>query len=772
MSRLKSMLSSAKDRFSNSSIYQKIFLILSVITLVAVTVYTFTSADWGFQSDYATANLLAEAMVREGSLFPESWTYGQDLWVFFLHTPIAFLTLFCDDYLLMHALAAMFFIILAIASCVWFSRRTLDSNAWVIMVPLMFCGVAWEWSNMVLGQCAYIMPMIYMFAALALASDCFDEKLCIRSKPKFWILAAFIVFLGLTGLRFVQVVTLPLIGAIAVVYYIENRKTPIKDQKKELKGLFGKLAVLGGAMLVGGGLFLLIISQVRYSAGVIVGITLTFSNVIQKLGELVAGMFGLFGAYEAVMALSVDGILSLIGMMSFAVFGIIIPILQFKNYKKETYKVKLFLIFSALHTAEIVLLFVFTTFFTSQRYLLSVQMLMFMISAHYIYKYVLPKTKLVLPIIVTAIVCAVVTPPMLITFTNVPKHGEVMAEKRSITEFLEQNDLHYGFATYWNAYNNTVYSDGRVEINGILLFDSIQPYYWLNDAKRYSEDVYKGKSFLLLTPEENDAFVKSSSYKNFGEPVQKLENSGYFIYVYSYNLARNNFSGFDISDRVPEMDGGLNAIYDEMLAEHGFSEAFFFDTSIYSAIPLNEASARRGAKEYQRKTMLITPKGAIAQIGHVANSFVLVKEYEQYDVYISEVAVFDITSRLPDSGTEINLMTAPGIILNGGALEKYGYRVTGNGDLAMRGPECPIVPEKYRFTLYYETEGEGSVGVFDVVTNRGEVIGRVEMGAEQGSVTFEADLAPYYELNFETRVQVNGGRTVLLKYVELTRITD
>ena len=38
---------------------------------------------------------------------------------------------------------------------------------------------------------------------------------------------------------------------------------------------------------------------------------LTFSGVIQRLGELISGMFGLFGAYESTGLMSKDGILSI-----------------------------------------------------------------------------------------------------------------------------------------------------------------------------------------------------------------------------------------------------------------------------------------------------------------------------------------------------------------------------------------------------------------------------------------------------------------------------
>ena len=77
-----------------------------------------------------------------------------------------------------------------------------------------------------------------------------------------------------------------------------------------------------------------------------------------------------------------------------------------------------------------------------------------------------------------------------------------------LISFLEENDLHYGYASFWNASVNTVLSNGEVEV--LPLWDytvsdgSRKPYnpsdyrQWLNNLDHYDPAAHPGKSFVLL----------------------------------------------------------------------------------------------------------------------------------------------------------------------------------------------------------------------------------------------------------------------------------
>lgn len=542
---LRGALARAYGRIFRSSVYGKVFLFLSLFTLLSVTVFTFTSGNWYFDSDVATANLLAEAMVREGTLFPEGWTYGQDIWTFFLHLPIALFTLVSDDGVAMRSWAAVLFLLMAALSAVYFSRKTLKNHAWLVAIPLLFCGISYEYSYMVFGQCAYLPQIIFMFLTLGLFSESFDEEYRIKSKIKLALLALLLAFMCTSGVRNVQSVAVPLLGAMVLVYFIDHHNEGLKEQRATILRLIGRCFILGIAVCVGIGVFAALALKTNYSAGVIGGLHLTDVKLVaQKLSELLSYFLNVFNVISGAELFSVNGILGLIGIVCFIFIGIVFPVLQFRKYKEESFGVRIFLTFSAVHIAEIFVLAVFTTLYTVPRYVLSAQMLLFVISAHYIYKYVLPHIKPIRTLAVALMVIAFTFPQSAIHLINAKDHREMMDKQTEICDFLEENGLTYGFATYWHAGRYTVLSDGDVEINGIILGGdgSMVDYFWLNDMERYTEEAHSGESFLMLTREENGTFYGSPTHAALGEPVRVLEHGDYIIYVYGYNLSSAGYS--------------------------------------------------------------------------------------------------------------------------------------------------------------------------------------------------------------------------------------
>ena len=91
-----------------------------------------------------------------------------------------------------------------------------------------------------------------------------------------------------------------------------------------------------------------------------------------------------------------------------------------------------------------------------------------------------------------------------------------------------------GYATYWNAYCNEVYSDFRISFGGINLTESgIEPHLWLVDS-----DVYKKEdthTFLLLTSVENDWYIARGQYF-FEKPIDSFIINDMYVHVFDYDI--------------------------------------------------------------------------------------------------------------------------------------------------------------------------------------------------------------------------------------------
>lgn len=106
--------------------------------------------------------------------------------------------------------------------------------------------------------------------------------------------------------------------------------------------------------------------------------------------------------------------------------------------------------------------------------------------------------------------------------------------KESFAIFLNQKsslkELTKGYATYWNAYNNVIYSNFDLEIGAVRIdYNDIQPRYWLADADYFSVDKNLDKSFLILIGSELENY--HYAIQSLGEPLEIFEYDNLIVYI-------------------------------------------------------------------------------------------------------------------------------------------------------------------------------------------------------------------------------------------------
>lgn len=112
--------------------------------------------------------------------------------------------------------------------------------------------------------------------------------------------------------------------------------------------------------------------------------------------------------------------------------------------------------------------------------------------------------------------------------------GMIEADYRDdINEWLMTNGYQYGYATYWNANIGTVRSDCNVEYCAISIVNDNSIYPWFGGMVRqyYHSADYKGKTFILLTKEENSR-MKGGLPSGY---VETYSNDLYIVYGYEEN---------------------------------------------------------------------------------------------------------------------------------------------------------------------------------------------------------------------------------------------
>ena len=117
-----------------------------------------------------------------------------------------------------------------------------------------------------------------------------------------------------------------------------------------------------------------------------------------------------------------------------------------------------------------------------------------------------------------------------------------------VMDFIEKNDLKYGYATYWNAGAISALSNERVLIRQIQIDRGLPiPMRHLGSEDWYRPTKWTGRSFLLLNKSESESINWSLLSEYELSPDATLHYEDFNIYVFSQNIA----------GKLPDWGGGF-----------------------------------------------------------------------------------------------------------------------------------------------------------------------------------------------------------------------
>lgn len=108
------------------------------------------------------------------------------------------------------------------------------------------------------------------------------------------------------------------------------------------------------------------------------------------------------------------------------------------------------------------------------------------------------------------------------------------SDRKKAADFLQENDVTFGYATFWNADVITELTDGEVNVASISSCDPFTVYDWLMPERYLEKGILEegdgNQVFLLLTWEEYEEYRDSPVVQEAGEPVYTAD--GYMILFY------------------------------------------------------------------------------------------------------------------------------------------------------------------------------------------------------------------------------------------------
>lgn len=504
-----------------------------------------------FHSDAAVKNLLAQEMVDTGRYFPQDWNYANgDLWVFYKHTMIAPLLYWMPNGYLVALIADLITAALILYGT-WLLTGLLEQTrlARLLSMAVISAGMSPIMAEHVYGQAAYG-TMYYMACFLLYAY--WQLGRARGSRSVLWGAATallLIVVFWTNPQRALLFYGLPLMTAAALQQGIEWLAAR-RAQRRPAWRQAGMLGLLLAATVAGVLLNKTTLNHVNSSDGLTLIHWLDFNGMLKNLAAVGAGVMALlngipradskvaslFGVYSALRLL---GALTLLAMLPWALYKALQPRCGARQ---------LVVVFAAVSFYANLFVMLATSLAdmrspeASVRYLVPSLLYMMLILTG-----VLVDRRALAPAaraagLATLTLLATSGPTSLIypynEFTQLKiRHLIVQTPDQEVANFLQDNGLKYGYATFWNAGKMTVLSGGAVKVRQVTLNHGLpQPERWLSSDRWYRPDAWQGDSFLMLRDSELASLDLAQLAALAGAP-RTLRLREWTIYVFPANLA-------------------------------------------------------------------------------------------------------------------------------------------------------------------------------------------------------------------------------------------
>lgn len=537
-------------------------MVVAGFLCIATLTFIFTNYNLGFNSDASAANILAREQIRMKSWFPSTWNTSTGLFVFSYNNLIVLLSGLFNNQILMRNIAVAVVLAVFLTILRYFFKNILESDAYLIFLCLFFSGCSDMVIELAFAQAAYLFSLLDNLLLIILFVKLFRKKSKCKCFIVYLIYTGFIIYLSLYGTLNLAYQIFPLIGAVLLSFIIENWQEKSINRDNVKKVLPAVAITLVGAMI---GLY-----GYRYLAKIsdfTSGVDITYPDTSDLIDNLAKFILCAIGFKTGGTLFSVQGIMNVVIIVIFGI-ALVCVVNLIKRYHEQSPIVKLFINYAICIWFIYVYfdLFVYSVDADNNRYFFKPLMFIYMIAAYYIQKYIWHKGAVAKACVIGGI-CLFSLPYTLSGLGQLPQYPQRFAEEKALVSCLKENNLTHGYATFWNAGKNMVLSNFDIEIGGVILSDSIEPYYWLSSDLTYDPNEYAGESFLLLDESENETFCESEGFIQLGEPSRQIECGGFHIYVFPYNIAENNFRGVGLKNR--EIIQNMSVSDDEMRQTDG-----------------------------------------------------------------------------------------------------------------------------------------------------------------------------------------------------------
>lgn len=506
-----------------------LFLLPSLIWIGILAVTTILWSDNRISSDWSAELILARELLREKKLITDTWYYSTEIRI--LYTQLLAIPLFClfHSWDVIRAGQGCLLHLLLLLSYCFCMKGTKISPKWVYLSSVfLFIPFSYIYIDIVhMGQ-SYQPHMIFSFLIVGLYLRLTERK----SIPAAVFLIVLSFLCGLSGIRYLQILSLPMLGAAFWIYY---------RSKDGILWAIGSAAATAAGYIINEKLLHRWFAFGSYKE--VKFAEFQNKNFIELLDNKLDDFFVLFGYRGGEKLMSVNGVCNLLSILEVAVL-ILICIAVFRQNGKVERKNRFLVAFlgSSLLINSFVFL-VLDNYYTSRYYILVLFWAapIFAIFGEEVWRKNSEKDTLAETIVRKRFLEKTVLPVLLLCLCLTGIHTLSMlaqndenSDRKKAADFLQENDVTFGYATFWNADVITELTDGEVNVASISSCDPFAVGDWLMPERYLEKGILEesdgNQIFLLLTWEEYEEYRNSPVVQEAGEPVYTAD--GYMILLY------------------------------------------------------------------------------------------------------------------------------------------------------------------------------------------------------------------------------------------------
>lgn len=502
------------------------YLLFFFIATLFLIYYIFFEYKNYFNADAATANILADEIIKSNSYFPKDWWYvNGDIWIFFKHTlmlPFAYVG-FNNYY--SHALVIVFIIFLML----FFSFKLLvalniSKNHALLGLTLIMLSYSPLFYREIYGEAAY--SWYFLFFVLFLLFVIKYEKLSKNLK----IISFIVLFLMAFEFtlqnpkRFLLYYIIPIVATDFSIYWYHKKQSINK-----------KIYITAGiAFILGLIVREWLINHINMASGTNELALIPLEEFLEHIWFSFIGLFSFIGCGwdDYAKIFSFKTILALIKTLFLPVL-LVAPLIYFKkHYKNIDIKIQFvtlsaFIGFGIIFGLYSISTLHFENLYSAKiniRYVIPFLLLIILLNAIFWEFY----SKIIKKALLVSLFLGILS-TLLLFFDKVSDYKENMR----LINTLKANNLKKGYGPYWDSHDLTVLSGFEIEIRPLKEIDGkivLKPNDWLSSNSWYKIEYVDKDSFIIIPKERVNELEKLQVF-----PKNRIFTNNYAIYVFDKN---------------------------------------------------------------------------------------------------------------------------------------------------------------------------------------------------------------------------------------------